>query len=235
MSRFAYHIPILGYHRIGAFTGDHVPTVSPEAFERQLTWLARFRYHVMSLEEALDCLARGTVGRRSVVITFDDGYEETYSVAWPLLKRFGFSATVFIATDEVGWKGFVTWDQLTEMAGNGMVIGSHTKHHSYLPLTPRDRLTEELADSKQIIEARIGRPVHFLSYPVGGFTPEVQAVARAAGYRAACTTNRALSLKGIDPFALRRIKITERDANPLLFHAKVSGYYDLFRQLKQPH
>ncbi len=78
MSRWSYHIPILGYHRVGAHRADHVPTVSPEAFERQLAWLARYRYRVLSLDELADCVDRGVrFPRHSVVITFDDGYEET--------------------------------------------------------------------------------------------------------------------------------------------------------------
>jgi peptidoglycan/xylan/chitin deacetylase (PgdA/CDA1 family) len=120
------------------------------------------------------------------------------------------------------------------MARDGMAVGSHTMHHTYLPLVTGDRLREECVESKRVIEERIGRPVRFISYPVGGFTPHIQALARDVGYRAACTTNRAASLNGIDPFALRRIKVTERDGNPMLFWAKVSGHYDLFRRLRQP-
>ena len=235
MSRWSYHIPILGYHRVGAFKGDHVPTVSPDAFARQLAFLARGRYRVVGLDDVAARLDRGEpLPRRSVVITFDDGYEETHSVAWPLLKQFGFPATVFVTPGEVGWPGFATWEQVTELARDGMTIGSHTMHHNYLPLVSADRLPDELAESRRVIEERIGRPVRFLSYPVGGFTAEVQAVARQAGYLAACTTNRMASPNGVDRFALRRIKVTERDGHPLLFWAKVSGYYDVFRQLKQP-
>lgn len=235
MSRFAYYLPILTYHRVGPLTGDHVPTVSPEAFERHLRWLARVRYRVLGLGDVVDRLARGApFPRRSAVITFDDGYEETYTVAWPLLKRFGVPATVFVATEEVGRKGFATWEQLAEVARDGLAIGSHTRHHSYLPLVDRARLSDELVESKRIIETRIGHPAHFLSYPVGGFTSDIQAVARQAGYRAACTTNRTASPHAVDRFALRRIKMTERDGNLLLFSAKLSGYYDLFRQLRQP-
>ncbi|MBI4343136.1 MAG: polysaccharide deacetylase family protein [Candidatus Omnitrophica bacterium] len=235
MSRWSYHLPILGYHRVGLFKGDHVPTVSAEAFERQLAWLSRRRYRVVGLEEVVACLEPGrAVPRRTTVITFDDGYEETHAVAWPLLKRFGFPATVFVTPSEVGLPGFATWEQVRAMAQDGMTIGSHTMHHSYLPLVPPERLPEELQDSKRTIEERIQRPVQFLSYPIGGFTPEVLRVAREAGYLAACTTNRAASLETVDRFALRRIKITDRDAHPLLLRAKLSGYYDLFRRLKQP-
>ena len=235
MSRWSYHVPILGYHRISAPKGDHVPTVSAEAFERQLSCLARWRYRVVGLEDLVAWLDRGEpIPRHSVVITFDDGYEETHSVAWPLLKRSGMPAIIFVTPAEVGLPGFMTWEQVADLARDGVAIGSHTTHHSYLPIVRRERLPEELAGSKQIIEQRIGRPVQFLSYPVGGFTPEVQAVAKQAGYLAACTTNRAVSLDRIDRYALRRIKVTDRDARPLLFRAKLSGYYDAFRELKQP-
>jgi len=235
MSRWSYHLPILGYHRIGVFRADHVPTLSQEAFERQLSLLARFRYRACSFDEVVDCLDRGApLPRRGVVIAFDDGYEETHTVAWPLLKRFGFSATVFVAPAEVGAPGFATWEQLIELARDGLTIGSHTMHHTYLPLVNEARALEELVQSKRVLEARLHQPVHYLSYPIGGFTPQAQAAARQAGYRAACTTNRAASHTGMDRYALRRIKMTERDAHPLLLLAKVSGYYDCFRQLKQP-
>ena len=235
MSRWSYHLPILGYHRIGRLRGDHVPTVSAESFERQLALLARFRYRVLPLDDIIGRLeAAQPLPRRAAVITFDDGYEETCTVAWPLLKRFGFPATVFITPGDIGRPAFLTWDQVREMAGDGVTIGSHTMHHAYLPVVDAAQLPEELVHSKQVLEAQIHRPVHLLSYPIGGYTPEVQAAARQAGYRGACTTNRATTLATIDRFALRRIKMTERDSHPVSLLAKLSGYYDLFRQLKQP-
>lgn len=235
MSRWSYHIPILGYHRIGPARPDHVPTVSAAAFERQLGWLARWRYRVIALGGLMDHLEGSRpMPRRSVVITFDDGYEETCTVAWPILKRFGFPATVFVTPAEVGTEGFATWEQLSRMAADGLSIGSHTMHHCYLPSAAEDRLREELVESKRVIEQRLGRPVEFLSYPIGGYTATAQAVAREAGYRAACTTNRASSFAMADRYALRRIKMTDRDAHPLSLRVKLSGYYDMFRQLKQP-
>ena len=235
MNRFAYHIPILGYHRVGEMKGDHVPTVSGRAFERQLALLRRFGLRVITLEDVVASLERGgATPKRSVVITFDDGYEETCTVAWPLLKRFGCPATVFVTPAEVGRPGFATWEQITQMAQDGVTIGSHTMHHSYVPLVSDDRLGEELVDSKRVIEQRIGVPVRFLSYPVGGFTEQAQAVAKQAGYVAACTTNRARSRLVVDRYALRRIKVTERDGHSLPFRVKVSGYYDAFRLLRDP-
>lgn len=235
MSRWSYTLPILGYHRVGRFQGDHVPTVSADAFERQLALLARWRYRVLSLDELVQRLERRQpLPRHSVVLTFDDGYEETCTIAWPLLKRYRMSATVFVAAGEIGRPAFATWDQLRAMAADSVTIGSHTLHHVYLPVLDAARMRDEIIRSKAVLEAEVGRPVEFLSYPVGGYTPQVQTVAREAGYRAACTTNRAASLAGIDRYALRRIKVTERDRHPLLLRAKLSGHYDLFRQIKQP-
>ena len=229
------YTPVLGYHRIGQARHDHVPTVSPEAFERQLAFLARHRYRVLSVIELAERLqAGGSMPRHSAVITFDDGYEETSHIAWPLLKRFGFPAIVFVTPGEVGFPGFATWEQLAQMAREGMLIGNHTMHHRYVPSLKAGELITELVDSKRVIEQRIGRAVEIFSYPIGGFTRPAQEVIREAGYLAACTTNRAWSRWEIDLFALRRIKVTERDRSAWLFRAKLSGYYDLFRRIKSP-
>ena len=227
-------LPILAYHRIGQPKGDHVPTVTPESFERQLACLARRRVTVVSLEALVDSLRGGRPLRgRYAVITFDDGYADASGVVAPLLRRFGFCATVFVTPHEVGLPGFLTWDQVRAVARDGMTVGSHTMHHAFLPLLSRDKIEHELVESKRVIEQQIGRPVDWLSYPVGGFTPEVQEVARAAGYRAACTTNRGVSKRAFDLFALRRIKMTELD-QPLSLWVKLSGYYDCFRRLERP-
>ena len=230
-----WNVPILGYHRIGEPKGDHVPTVTPESFEKQMAFLARRRYRVMSLDDCVRKVAAGEpFSPRSVVITFDDGYEETLTIAAPLLHQHGFCATVFVTPGEVGYPGFMTWDQVRQIAQNGFTVGSHTMHHTYLPMTACEKVRRELAESKQILEQQLSRPIQWLSYPVGGYTPAIQALAREVGYRAACTTNRGVSKWARDLFALRRIKMTERDGNPALMQFKLSGYYDLFRRLGEP-
>ena len=227
--------PILTYHRVGEPKGDHVPTVTPGTFEWQLRFLQRHRFRVIELGELAEALAQGRpLGRRTTAITFDDGYEETFSVAAPLLRTFGFRATVFVTPTEIGATGFMTWEQVRALAQDGLQIGSHTMHHTYLPLVPPEQLADELTESKRVLEERLGQSVLWLSYPIGGFTPAIQRLARDAGYRAACTTNRGTSKFMQDLFALRRIKMTERDRSALLMWVKLSGYYDLFRRLEQP-
>jgi peptidoglycan/xylan/chitin deacetylase (PgdA/CDA1 family) len=210
--------------------------LTPESFERQMQYLARGRYQVLSLQQMVEAVD-GRVRRpgRGVVITFDDGYADNYTLAWPVLKRYGFPATIFVTVADLGRPGFLTWEQVQEMAASGRIeIGSHTMHHSYLPLVKPERLAEELIEPKRLLEARLGRPAQFISYPVGGFTRETLRIVSQAGYAAGCTTNRAFARNGVDRFALRRVKMTERDAHLVSFFCKVSGYYDLFRSLKQP-
>ena len=234
MATGLWAIPILAYHRIGQPQADHVPTVTPGHFERHLAFLARHRYQVLDFGEVAECLINGqSFPRHSAVITFDDGYEGTASLAAISLRRFGFHATVFVTPGEVGLPGFMTWEQVRALAQDGFTVGSHTMHHAYLPVLSAERIRQELTESKRALEDQLKQPVPWLSYPVGGFTAEIQAAAKAAGYRAACTTNRGTSKLARDLFAIRRVKMTERDT-PLSLWVKLSGYYDVFRVIEQP-
>lgn len=227
--------PILEYHKVGLHKGDHVPTVSPQAFERQLALLKRWGVQVWPLGDLVEAWRAGRrLPWRCTAITFDDGYLETYTIAWPLLKRYGFPATVFVSVSEVGTPGFTTWTQLQAMAHDGFTIGSHTVRHAYVPDTPLAQVREEFTVSKQLIERALGRAAALLSYPIGGFTREAQQCAREAGYAAAFTTNRAFQRQGLDPYAIRRVKITDKDVHAWILAAKLSGYYDTFRRLPAP-
>ena len=229
----AFDVPILAYHRIGALEPDHVPTVTPKAFERQMRFLARHQYQVVSFADVVASLRTGVVARRCVAITFDDGYAGTFTHAAPILRQFGFSATVFVAPAEVDRAGFMSWTQVQALSQDGFTIGSHTMRHIFLPSVSLEHARLEVVESKQVLEAKLQQPVRWFCYPVGGFTPHVQRLVQEAGYEAACTTNRGISKWTRDIFALRRIKVTERD-RPLTLWAKLSGYYDLFRRLEPP-
>jgi len=233
--QWRYHIPILIYHRIGdALKGDPIPAVSSDAFKRQMELLNQFRANVLTLDEAARYMSdsHSNIPRRAVTITFDDGCLETYTNARPHLRRLSFPSAIFVTPSYIGKSGFMTWDQVIEMADNNCIIGSHTMNHTYLPNADADQLPEEVIESKRVIEEHIKRPVEYFSYPVGGFTSAVQTVVQSAGYRAAVTTNRIISGKTFDRFAIRRIKVTERDRLAIRLFAKISGYYDMFRQLQ---
>ena len=228
-------IPILTYHRVGPLAVEHVPTVAAGAFEAHLRLLRRFGYRVIGFEELLMRLRDPRPSfRRTAIITFDDGYEETCTIAAPLLRTYGFCATVFVAPEELGRPGFMSWEQVLALSRDGVEIGSHTMRHTFLPSVSVERARYELVESKRVLEERLQRPVRWLSYPIGGYTPQIQAVAREAGYAAACTTNRGISKHVVDLFAIRRVKVVDQDRSPIRLWAKLSGWYDAFRRLEPP-
>lgn len=235
MKRFQYYPPLLGYHSVGTQKPDHVPTVSTENFVRQLEHLKKNRFRVIDCHELATMIEREhRIPPKITCITFDDGYEDNYRIAWPILKSFNYSAIIFVTFNEVGQEGFATWEQLMEMQSGNIIIGSHTLNHGYIPSVPVERLHEELVESRNLLENKLQSPIHYLSYPIGGFTAEAQTLAREGGYRLAFTTNRAYARSGLDPYALRRVKMTNKDRSHLILSVKLSGYYDCFRRIKWP-
>ncbi|HEX3138892.1 MAG TPA: polysaccharide deacetylase family protein, partial [Rhizobacter sp.] len=131
-------IPILCYHRVGNSTSRM--TVSSAAFAEQLEWLARNDYRVLRLQDVAAFVeGKQALPARSVVLTFDDGYESYYRYAYPLLKKHGFPATVFLYSDFVGASDALTWAQMQEMTATGLIdIQAHSKTHANLINRVRD-------------------------------------------------------------------------------------------------
>ena len=196
-----------------------------------MDFISSHRYQVISLEELVDALSRKkNLPRKTVVITFDDGTEDAYQYGFPILKKYGFAATIFIIADFIGKPGFLSYNQLKEIQKWGIDIGSHTKTHVFLPKVNDKKLWQEIFESKQEIQSRLGKEVNLFSYPMGGFNPQAQFFLKKSGYKGACTTNRGRYNIRADVFALRRIKMTERSDNPLVMWVKLSGIYNLFRR-----
>jgi len=191
---------------------------------------------VISLDELVQGIKNGaSFSEKTVVITFDDGFENNFLYAFPVLAKFDIPATIFIVTGYMGEKeGYLNWDQIRFMSNNGMDIGAHTRNNEYLPsIKDPGSLWDEIAGSKKDIEENLGTNVMYFCYPIGGFTKDVKDTVRKAGYKGACTTNRGTDRYNKDVYELNRIKITNSDCTkPLHFRAKLSGYYNLFRHLK---
>ncbi|NLE65575.1 MAG: polysaccharide deacetylase family protein [Elusimicrobia bacterium] len=239
--RAFYVVPVFMYHRIGypAVEKDRANTVSPERFRAQMNALKVWGYRVLSMDDYARAVDdRKNLCCRSVVITFDDGILNNYTEAFPVLREHGFSAAFFIPAAKVGRLDIdpprMSWPQLEEMARAGMTIGSHLLTEPYLPeLTPEAR-RQEIVESRRILEEKLARPVKYLAYPVGGFTPDAGEMVREAGYRLAFTTNRGHHRLNRDPFELRRVRVNEKDRGPVLW-AKLSGFYNFFRTTKNPY
>lgn len=234
---YNYDVPILMYHHIAAGPEGNSLYVSPENFEKQMKYLYDNKYQVMSIDQILIMIKQGLRRpRHAVAITFDDGYKDNYTHAFKILKKYNFSAAVFVSMDLIGKKGYLSQQELEEMAQDDIIIGSHTLNHAYLPGLSDDEVMRQLKVSKEILTEKFNPRVITLAYPVGGFSKEIQEFAKLAGYEAAFSTNRGIkkSRRNEDLYAIRRIKIKD-SASHFVLWAKLSGYYNLFRKVKDPY
>ena len=231
-----YVVPIIMYHHVRYTQKAENNSVSPEIFEWQMRYLSKNNFRVLSLDELVQGVkAKKKFSHRSVVITFDDGYDDNYTYAYPILKKYRFPAIIFLPSELINTPGFLTWDQLKEMNQNGIDVGAHTMHHAYLPdLKPDDQL-HEIKGSKETIEKKMGLTVKYFAYPSGGFSEPIKDMLKKSGYEGACTTNRGPIRFGKDVYQLKRVRFSESDDKESELWIKLSGYYNLFRVKKKPY
>ncbi len=233
--RDRYVVPILSYHHVASdfHSSKDFPSlnnVTAKSFAWQMKFIEKHGYHVISFEDYIDGVKKGHgFARNTVVIQFDDGYEDNYTNAFPVLKSYEFPAMVFVISDTIGTPGFLTWAQIKEMDSQGFKIGAHTRRHAYLPEVPLEVAKEEIFGSKKALEAGVGHPIDYFAYPSGGFTEEVAGLVKQAGYKAAVTTNRGRDKFNRRFFEINRIRIKNTE-NSLTLWAKLSGYYNFFRR-----
>jgi len=206
-------LPILMYHHVrGAGPGDSELTrgltVDPAAFETQLAYLQQQGYRTVSMRQLYTALYQGEpLPERSVLLTFDDGYADSYAVAAPLLEKYGFSGTFFIVTGLVGSEGYMNWDQVVELERMGMEIGSHTASHPDLTVLDGGGLEAELAGSAAALSERLAHPVYWLCYPAGAYNEEVLGRCLPAGYLLSVTTEPGQTHSSGDPYRLPRWRV----------------------------
>jgi peptidoglycan/xylan/chitin deacetylase (PgdA/CDA1 family) len=203
-------VPILCYHKFSKFKGD-LMTVPERAFEEQMRFLKEAGYHVLTMDQFFDFLDfKGQIPGKSVVITIDDGWRSAYDIAFPILKRYGYAATLFVYTDFVGGGSkAMDWDAVREMAKNGIDIQCHTKTHRALSKAENEGFREyfeaiqrELTESARVIKTRAGTDVKYLAYPYRDTNNIVVALLEKLGYRGAFTVTR-----GSDPFFVHPYRI----------------------------
>jgi len=230
-----YTVPILVYHRINYYQNSI--TVFPKRFQRQMDYLYKNNYKVISLDELVEGIkSRKTFARKTVVITFDDGFKDNFIYAFLILKEYNFSATIFLVSGFIEKeKDFLNWQEIGQMQKQGILFGAHSKDHKYLPSISDDRdLIEEIEGSKIEIESKLGTKIDHFCYITGGFNDKIKDIVKIAGYKSACTTNRGQDRLNRDVFELNRIKMTNASDNLTLWF-KLSGYYNLFRSSKKPN
>jgi peptidoglycan/xylan/chitin deacetylase (PgdA/CDA1 family) len=246
-------VPILLYHQV-AESGPAFPwRISPADFAAQMAWLAKHRYHVVSLADFLAMWQKGRLRPRTVVITFDDGHAGVVHHAAPVLERYGFPYAVFLATGAIGTPEFswlapwleatdteeyrpMTWDEASGLDPALATLGSHSVSHPHLGLVDPEQLTWELTHSRFTIRQATGRRVWALAYPggierYGDHSLETRDALGRAGY--ACGLVSEIGRNGVDadPLRLRRLSIEAGDT-VATFRAKVVGAYTPIRTLQ---
>lgn len=162
-------IPILYYHAVNNNTeGIEELFVKPAEFEKQMDFLTKNGYTVISFEQIDD--AKNI--ENPVIITFDDGYEDNYINVYPVLKKYGYKATIFICTDFIDKPSILKKSQMKEML-DLISFQSHTMTHPYLTRIPADEAEKEIAESKRILEEITGKKVEGFAYPIGDYNQKI--------------------------------------------------------------
>ena len=180
-------------------------SIPPAEFDRQMRYLAEDGYGTVSFDQIYD--SSQPLPEKPILLTFDDGYADAYTTAFPVLQRYGFQATFYVVTDFVGRPGYLTVEQIREMAAAGMSFGSHSVSHLSLTTLSAERLERELSQSRTQLESLLERQVLDLCYPLGRFDQGVRQAVERAGYRSATTTQYGFASSGGDQLLLPRIRI----------------------------
>ncbi|HWP97345.1 MAG TPA: polysaccharide deacetylase family protein [Syntrophomonadaceae bacterium] len=230
-------VPILMYHKVSPDpnVGGLTYRVPPDDFDWQMHYLQENGYHTVDIGAVVDHFQKGAdLPEKAVVITLDDGYQDNYVFAFPILKKYGLTATVFVVTDIVGGvnefdtkahrqprTSMLTWDEIKEMDAGGITIGAHTLDHSQLSKISLKEAKRQIVESKQVLEKRLGKEVQYFCYPYGQYSSAVVRLVKDNGFRAATSIEPGLVTSVKDPYLLKRIAIM--------------GQYDHQRFIKELH
>ena len=226
-------IPVLMYHRIGA---AHNPwekryCISPALFTKHMRHLSACGMHACSLDDFFAWLDRKKdLPAGSFLLTFDDGFAGAFEHASSILQELGWPATVFLVSQLIGKQDvwcraenpsgatypLLDMDTIHTMRGMGFTFHSHTRLHPDLTRLPKDQLLSELQGSRTDLENLLHEKVHYLAYPYGLYNEQVLDATRAAGYKAAFSTQPGFNRNDIDRFRIRRLDISGTDTPAML-------------------
>lgn len=210
-------IPVLMYHALDEQRS--AISIPPSTFERQMNALHEGGFNVIPLRELVSKLQAGEeLPQRSVIITFDDGFESVYTHGLPILQKYGFPATMFLVSGYCGksndWPSqpagiprlsLSDWPQIREMERYGFEMGAHTHSHPRLDRVSPAELEREVVESKLVIEDKLGHEVNDFAYPYGRQNTNSAEIVSET-YAGACTTYLSMVTSKSDPLALERVE-----------------------------
>lgn len=205
-------IPVLMYHEVSVNdeSKKKIRRVHPcyflsiQQFKEQMEYLFQNNYKSISLNSLFNIEYNN--GRR-VVITFDDGFTGNFEYAFPILKKYNLTATIFVIVNQVSGDNFLNWEQISELSRNGISIQSHTMTHRPLGQLTDQEVFYELSMSKRTIEEKVGQCVNYLSLPHGSFHPNLFNIAKEIGYLGICSSTFGYVRPPLIQFTVGRIPI----------------------------
>ena len=206
-------VPILMYHyvRVNPNPKDRagfVLSVTPADFAQQMALLDASGFHTVTMAQVREYILHGTpLPPKPIALTFDDGYDDAYTAALPVLEQHHQKATFFIISGFIGRTHYMTWSQVEALDRAGMEIGSHTVHHPSLPHLGLSALRFELDTSRSDLEAHVGHSVVDFCYPGGELNQTVVNEVARTGYLSATTTKSGVARRGDNPLELPRLRI----------------------------
>ena len=196
----------------------------PRLFARHMRFLRSGRFNLVGLEEIQQHLEGNHIlPSGSVAVTLDDGFQDNYEHAFPVLTEHRIPATIFVATGSVDstntWmskedftrRRMLTWSQMRRMSAAGIVFGSHTVTHPRLTELNSEAVIRELRASKEALENGLDRAITHFAYPYGKFCDRTRLLVQQAGYETACTTRSGFNRRNTGPLVLRRLEIYGSD------------------------
>lgn len=227
---------VLGYHGVGPSSPAEDPRnlrVRPERFRAQVELLRDAGFEFVTVAELVRRAGGGTPPAGMVALSFDDGMADNHSVLLPLLREYGITATVYVATGMIGapnpWTAdgarMMTAEELRDLHEAGVELGAHTVSHPDLSTLSRSACLEEMVASRAAIEELTGAPARTFAYPFCRYGSEAVAAAAEAGFDAAVTCE---GRGGWEPFELKRAMLTGKDGLPSFMLKLMDAYQPLF-------
>lgn len=212
-SLMATKIPVIMYHALedelhpsGALDlGSRLYVLQVKHFQEQMEYLHLGGYRTFLLSELV---AMQKWPPKAVVLTFDDGHQSNYTLAMPILQSYGFRANFFVTTGWIGKKNYMEAEQIRNLHGLGMEIGSHGVTHHFLPDLSRIACKDELQQSARTLQEIIGEDIRSFSSPGGRIDNNVKSMLEEVGFKIGCSSSVGIYKKSTPSLAIPRICIT---------------------------
>ena len=212
-------ILVLEYHSIN--NSHYVCSVNPDLFEREMKFLKDHGYTAISLSQfSSGLIDYSCLPPKPVLITFDDGYEDNYTNALPIMEKYGMHGTEFVIVNDVGQPGYLTWEQIEDMKRRKTDIESHTLSHRALKDLSREEQKQELYVSKLLLEKHLHCPVEYVAYPYGSYNEDTVELLGKLGYKEAFSSFPGVNTSMTNHYVIKRVPVLQPKTEMVAFGLK---------------